>query len=348
MDQLDDGIECSNCHKLNEEPDDICIWCGDKLEFKESDNEPSKPEISLISCVECEQKVSGRALTCPKCNAMLRKPCSVCNNDISVVSESCPECGDPKPFSGNNKSKKNVLICTECGTENNPNLATCVHCNELISPHNAIYEQKVPLNECPDCSNLISERASTCPKCKTPTNQPCEICKEVISTWCETCPECGDPNPFNDERGSVTNPVTQSKVDSPADKEQIVNTAFEALAQTSSQVDTNCQQNHSDFTFSNLGIWRKLYLICNWVVLAITIYYLAVSNLINEEPFVVLLLLSAYCVGVIWLHMAVVGRKVTQLRWIAGLNLIPCLNPVSALVVWFIGSTSKQEVETLH
>ena len=97
-----------------------------------------------------------------------------------------------------------------------------------------------------------------------------------------------------------------------------------------------------NFTFDNLGIWRKIYLVLNWAILiAVSGLYLVPNELGSE---VLLYILIAWPFT-FWLHIAVVGRKVVQLWWLCGLSVLPLMNLLGALIIWFIASTSKEEVE---
>ena len=64
----------------------------------------------LIACPSCQNKISERAITCPKCGRERQKQCMVCKKFIMIDSMSCPECGDPNPFDdqlvSNKKAKK--------------------------------------------------------------------------------------------------------------------------------------------------------------------------------------------------------------------------------------------------
>lgn len=107
-----------------------------------------------------------------------------------------------------------------------------------------------------------------------------------------------------------------------------------------SEIDN--KESERDFAFDNLGIWRKIYIIINWLALiVISVIFLGHGELTPEILFLLFLGWSF----TIWLHMAIVGRKVIQLRWLAGLSLIPLLNPVGAIIIWLISSTSKDEIE---
>lgn len=112
-----------------------------------------------------------------------------------------------------------------------------------------------------------------------------------------------------------------------------------------SEIDNKESDKH--FTFDNLGIWRKIYLILNWLVLIVVsvIFLISVISLGSRGTIETFFLLFWGWPLTIWLHMAIIGRKVIQLRWLAGLNLIPLLNPVGAIVIWLISSTSKDEIE---
>lgn len=52
----------------------------------------------LIACPSCQNKISERASSCPKCGSELQQQCVVCKKYIPIDSISCPECGDPNPF----------------------------------------------------------------------------------------------------------------------------------------------------------------------------------------------------------------------------------------------------------
>jgi hypothetical protein len=94
------------------------------------------------------------------------------------------------------------------------------------------------------------------------------------------------------------------------------------------------------FSFDNLGIWRKSYLLLNWIaLLALSWIIVLTPGEPGPEAFIFLFVVWPYT---IWLHLAIVGRKVIQLRWLCGLTAIPLMNPVGAIIIWVIGSTSKQ------
>ena len=102
-----------------------------------------------------------------------------------------------------------------------------------------------------------------------------------------------------------------------------------------------------ELTFSSLGFWRKLYLIINWLANILIGLFFTVGLLAGEEndaasmlPLTLVGLLVAYS---FWTHSAIVNRRVTQLRVLCLVQVIPFMNPISALIFWAIGSTSKTE-----
>jgi len=57
--------------------------------------------MPLITCPECESKISDLAQSCPKCGMPLSKKttvsntCPECNATVSGKDENCPKCGFP-------------------------------------------------------------------------------------------------------------------------------------------------------------------------------------------------------------------------------------------------------------
>ncbi len=111
-----------------------------------------------------------------------------------------------------------------------------------------------------------------------------------------------------------------------------------------------------DFTFGNLGIWRKIYLSLNWAITLIAslsmllpLFVASTDNvpagvgiwqLIVNIVIIVLILSYAY-----WFHVAVTRRNVLQLLILAIIQIVPLLNPISLVILLAIRSTSKKEVE---
>ena len=111
------------------------------------------------------------------------------------------------------------------------------------------------------------------------------------------------------------------------------------------------------FNFSNLGAWRKIFLALNWVS-SISISLAMVSAPIlalfgNTEEvagisiwqIIILLLIVLLSLGyAYWLHRAVCGRILLQISILAGVQIIPMLNPVGLIILLAIRSTSKTEI----
>jgi len=101
--------------------------------------------------------------------------------------------------------------------------------------------------------------------------------------------------------------------------------------------------NKNNFTFSNLGSWRKFYLVFRWSIVAlitpVTIYHGVTDNTVSLG---VALGLSAYLIGLsLWTHKATAARDVGSLYLIA---LFSLLSPLSALIILLIAFASKREI----
>lgn len=116
----------------------------------------------------------------------------------------------------------------------------------------------------------------------------------------------------------------------------------------------NTESNHSgvtpklgEYTYNSLGIWRKLYLGLNWffsVVMVFGVSYVAITEGTHYIGLGIMLLAALLFFGsAYWLHHATVQRKTAQLLAIAILNIVPFLNPIAAILVFAIRSTSKSE-----
>ena len=72
--------------------------------------------------------------------------------------------------------------------------------------HFSDIEKKPELYKCFACDNVISERASSCPKCgyEKVEKSACDICNKPIPINSKSCPECGDPNPFEKRKDSIS------------------------------------------------------------------------------------------------------------------------------------------------
>ena len=56
-------------------------------------------EPFMMYCPCCNNLCSSRTIKCPKCSWTIRRACSICQSLILFQPQSCPECGDPEPFS---------------------------------------------------------------------------------------------------------------------------------------------------------------------------------------------------------------------------------------------------------
>ncbi len=113
------------------------------------------------------------------------------------------------------------------------------------------------------------------------------------------------------------------------------------------------QDNNSiELTFSSLGIWRKVYLVLNWLLVLLIILvgnmgmFFEVAEGKTAPPLYFLSAISL--IYVIWAHTAIIGRRVTQLRVLCFIQIIPFLNPIGAIILWAISSTSKTEIKGLQ
>ncbi len=104
-----------------------------------------------------------------------------------------------------------------------------------------------------------------------------------------------------------------------------------------------------ELTFSSLGIWRKVYLILNWISVLLIIILGNIGVFFGEpgnQTASPLYFLSTFLmIYAIWAHTAIIGRRVTQLRVLCFIQIIPFLNPISAIIFWAISSTSKAEIQ---
>ncbi|NUM35537.1 MAG: HEAT repeat domain-containing protein [Candidatus Brocadiae bacterium] len=66
--------------------------------------------MALINCAKCDEKISDKAKTCPKCGSTTPfkklRNCPECLVEIPIDIEFCPECGYPNPFEKNNEHQK--------------------------------------------------------------------------------------------------------------------------------------------------------------------------------------------------------------------------------------------------
>ena len=106
---------------------------------------------------------------------------------------------------------------------------------------------------------------------------------------------------------------------------------------------------NTEYTFANLGGWRKAYIILSWLL--ILVYGVAFISMATEPDLGMdsvmgaVIFMTIGVAYVAWLHIAIVGRKLIQLQWICGLTVFPLMNPIAALIVFAISRTTKREIE---
>jgi hypothetical protein len=104
-------------------------------------------------------------------------------------------------------------------------------------------------------------------------------------------------------------------------------------------------------TFGTLNLWRKFFLGGIWfvnvvVAAVIALVFSANTNLYAQDPMTanVVLLAAMGCVAfTYWVHTAVAGRKLSQLKWQAFFSVMPFANPVLLLIMLSIIRVTKIE-----
>ena len=107
--------------------------------------------------------------------------------------------------------------------------------------------------------------------------------------------------------------------------------------------------NNTDiFTYANLNIWRKLYLSLLWLGVSLVSLGLITKFNIDESSVdpILILLVVIFILFTYWTHYAVTKRKITQIKWLAFLNLIPFANLIGLLIMLSILRVSKIEIES--
>jgi len=177
-------------------------------------------KAQLIECAVCNTKISCRATICPNCGTPRLGKCVVCNHEMFIDIEICPKCGDIDPFYNkfySELSRYTFLIgekdvssikislireMIDNGKINSNTLAYKKGTMTSYKPISSIPELNELLNKsissinCFNCENLLSERATVCPKCGLERKEKCNICGEKILVESSQCPLCGDPDPF--------------------------------------------------------------------------------------------------------------------------------------------------------
>ena len=98
-------------------------------------------------------------------------------------------------------------------------------------------------------------------------------------------------------------------------------------------------------TFSELGFWRKTYLVIQWLSSFAVAGFCIFVALVSDEPIVVPLVIFAGFVLFLayWVHTAVVERSLNQLKILAVVNAL-ATNLVGVLILISIYRYSKQEL----
>lgn len=105
-----------------------------------------------------------------------------------------------------------------------------------------------------------------------------------------------------------------------------------------------------EFTFSSLGIWRKIFLVVNWIVsiflVAVLLFFTFSENKQIDVNLAVVVFAILCLLGYsYWLHVAVSKRKVGHLAILLITQIVPFGNPIGALMLFAIRSTSKSELK---
>lgn len=275
------------------------------------EREEEKKQARLKECPGCLQKISKRAKNCPKCSLILRANCAVCQNEISISKDYCPNCGDPEPFEKTEITKqKNNIICTRCGNENISSVTICQTCSATLPDKPKNIPPSRLLVNCPSCKKNISKRAPKCPYCHILTSQPCHICENIISVWDQECPECGDPEPLllkefkskpslSGESTPVTTPEhsnTLQEVNTPKPKLDVDANKINIVDNKITLDKTCSKKGNSKVTFS----W-KVFLVS---FLIATILNIALSIMTGTEPRknIVWTVLWIYLTIIAWRH----------------------------------------------
>ncbi len=117
---------------------------------------------------------------------------------------------------------------------------------------------------------------------------------------------------------------------------------------TESEAETKVQ---IAFSFSNLGIWRKIYLALNWigcvfmVIIFVSMPFTDYPESTPAQPMVVFVIAILVFAYTFWLHKAMVTRNLTQLLILTIIQVVPLFNPISALIMFLVRNTSKKERE---
>jgi hypothetical protein len=104
-----------------------------------------------------------------------------------------------------------------------------------------------------------------------------------------------------------------------------------------------------EFTFSTLGVGRKIYIGLHWVVAILASVALTFGMIISGDvgigSIVLLLFISTIILGyAYWVHYAIVNRNLTQLLILIIINIVPFMSPISTLLLFMVRSRTKREL----
>lgn len=107
-----------------------------------------------------------------------------------------------------------------------------------------------------------------------------------------------------------------------------------------------------EFTFRSLGVGRKIYIGFHWLVSVLICAFLTLGAAMDENlsfgDIMLLLFVFSILLGyAYWVHYAVVTRNLTQLLVLIIINIIPFMNPISAIILFLVRSRIKREVGSL-
>ncbi len=161
-----------------------------KLE-KSNDNENSLENNLMIFCI-CGMVIVTVFLIMMSLNMYLARRKLGLNNKIELKPT---ETGKRTTVFG-----KDVITCSECGTQVTDDATFCPHCGEYFEGEEVF---------CPGCNARVKENAASCPKCgrvfesivkkdKDKNKLFCPVCSAVIDAKDLKCPACGSV--LNDEK----------------------------------------------------------------------------------------------------------------------------------------------------
>lgn len=104
------------------------------------------------------------------------------------------------------------------------------------------------------------------------------------------------------------------------------------------------------YTFSNLNLWRKVYLIFVWVSALLTfLFFMWAIFLDSESPlaFGYITIPLGLSLFALWKHYAIINRKLGQIYFLAIISFIPLMSLIGALIMLSIARVTKKELKEL-